>query len=155
MGKQRSGWVNLLLNIALVIFGLSVMVLLYGFVTRVFVPRSDPARESNPAGLVGDIIQVEVRNGCGVAGLAAEMTLYLRRQGFDVVEMGDYSTFDLERSMVVDRVGNLDAARKVAASLGLSEENVKQELRPDYYLDASVVIGKDYASLKPFEKEEE
>lgn len=154
MSEHRSSWLNGLLNLTLVVLGLAVIVLLYALVTRQVQPRTDPVRAETPAELVGDIIQVEVRNGCGVSGLAALATQHLRRHGFDVVETGDFRSFDQERSTVVDRVGNLDAAKRVAAALGIPEAQVQQEIRPDYYLDASVIIGKDYASLLPFEEQE-
>lgn len=150
MSKERGAWTNWLMNVALLALGLVVLVLVYGLVTRSFTPRTDPVREANPANLVGDILQVEVRNGCGVSGLAAEMTRFLRNQGFDVVEVGDHTVFDLEQSVVVDRVGDLEAAKKVAASIGLPEDRVKQDISQDYYLDASVIIGKDYETLTPF-----
>lgn len=140
------------MNIGLVLAGLVVVVLLYALVTRTLAPRVDPNRGDNPAGLVGEILQVEVRNGCGVSGLAAGMTKYLRRKGFDVVEVGDHSTFDVAHSMVIDRVGDLEAAKKIAVVLGIAEENVHQEISEDYYLDASIVIGKDYEALIPFQE---
>ena len=124
--------------------------MLYALGVRLLAPRVDPRREANPAHLVGDIIQLEVRNGCGVDGVAARTTRYLRRHGFDVVEMGDYTSFDVPYSLVIDRVGDLEAARKVAAVLGIPEERVRQQIQPDLFLDASVIIGKDYAQLAPF-----
>lgn len=154
MSERRSSWLNGLLNLALVVLGLAVITLLYALVTRHVQPRADPVREEKSAELVGDIIQVEVRNGCGVSGVAAVTTQHLREYGFDVVETGDFRSFDQERSVVVDRVGNLEAAKKVAAALGISEAQVQQEIRPDYYLDASVIIGKDYGSLLPFRRQE-
>ncbi|ARA94596.1 MAG: LytR family transcriptional regulator [Bacteroidetes bacterium] len=144
-----------LLNVALVLLGLLTLVLLYALVTRAFTPRVDPGREDNPAHLVGEIIQVEVRNACGIDGLAAETTRYLRRRGFDVVEVGDHTSFDLEHSLVVDRVGDPAAAQKVANALGISADYIVQDINLDYYLDASVLIGKDYASLTPFSSNED
>ena len=137
----------------LLALGVVVAVLLYGLVTRMVAPRVDPIREENPARLVGDIIQVEVRNGCGVAGLAQKTTMYMRRHGFDVVDVGDYTSFDNDHSMVIDRVGDLESAKKVAAVLGIPEERVLQDIQPDYYLDATIVIGKDYESLRPFDED--
>jgi hypothetical protein len=80
--------------------------------------------------------------------------MYLRRRGFDVVEVGDYRSFDEERSKVIDRVGDLETARKVANALGIPEDQVLQEIRLDYFLDATIVIGKDYATLRPFDDQE-
>lgn len=143
-----------LLNMALVVFGVAVVVLLYALGARMLSSRTDPLREENPAALVGDIIQVEVRNGCGVSSLAAEATRYLRHRGFDVVDVGDHTSFDVAQSMVIDRVGNLAAARKVARAMGIPEDRVVQDLKPEYYLDASIIIGKDYRSLTPFREAE-
>lgn len=150
MGSRRSRWASLSMNALLFVLGVVVIVLAYSLVTRAFAPRADPARERDSGELVGDIIQVEVRNGCGVSGVAAETTLYLRRMGFDVVEVGDFSNFNEAHSKVIDRVGDLASARKVAAALGIPESRVEQEIRPDYFLDASVILGKDYDALRPF-----
>lgn len=155
MGSARSRWSGLLLNTLLAVLGVILIVLVYGFATRFLTPRNDPARETNPAQLIGDIIQVEIRNGCGVAGLAAEATMYLRRRGFDVVEVGDHTSFEEAHSFVVDRVGDMESAMKVAHALGIPEERVVQEIRLDYYLDASVVLGRDYATLRPFSEGED
>ena len=143
-----------LFNLALVVLGGVVLVLLYAFITRSFSQPADAARVENPAGLVGTIIQVEVRNSCGVSGLAASMTHYLRRQGFDVVEVGDDVTFDRVRSVVVDRVGDRAAAEKVAQALGLAPDRIVEDIQPDYFLDVSVLIGKDYQKLKPFSEDQ-
>lgn len=154
MGSGRFRWSGITLNVVLVVLGLAAIFLAYGMVTRFAAPRVDPHRESNPAHLVGEIIQVEVRNGCGISGLAARTTMFLRRRGFDVVEVGDHTSFDEEFSTVIDRVGDLESAAKVANALGIPEERIEQEIRPDYFLDASVVIGRDYESLRPFLEEE-
>jgi len=150
MGKRRTGWSNVVLNGTLVVLGLLVLVLLYALVRSNVLPAADATDPAEPAESNGDIIQVEVRNGCGVSGLAEGMRQFLRQEGFDVVEVGNHSSFNQAKTLVVDRVGNLEAARRVAASLGLSEERVKQELRQDYFLDASIIIGQDYATLVPF-----
>ena len=148
--KKTTKQNNLLLNVFLVIATLALGVMLYALLMRSFSPKVDPVRSDNPQALLGDIIQVEVRNGCGISGLAAELTDYLRRQGFDVVEVGDYNSFDVEYTMVYDRSGNREAALALARSLGLPEDRVLQELRPEFYLDASVVIGLDYNQYDPF-----
>lgn len=151
MASSRSRWSGIATNVALALLGVVVILLAYGMATRFFTPRVDPMRSANPAQLIGEIIQVEVRNGCGVTGLAARTTMYLRRHGFDVVEIGDHSSFDVATSKVVDRVGDMASAVKVANALGIPEDQVLQEIRQDYYLDASIIIGKDYETLRPFD----
>ena len=56
-----------------------------------------------------------------------------------------------EASMVLDRVGDTRSALKVARALGIPDERVREEINTDYFLDASVVIGLDYRSLRPFQ----
>jgi hypothetical protein len=48
---------------------------------------------------------------------------------------------------VVDRIGDLAAARRVARSLGVADNNVIQQINPDYFVNVSVIIGEDFAGL--------
>jgi len=41
-------------------------------------------------------------------------------------------------------------AKRVAQALGISEKYVIQQMNSNYFLDATVVIGKDYEELLPF-----
>jgi len=153
MAPWSSRLTNGLLNVALAVGGLSVLVLLYALATRTLFTGPSPERPApDSSELVGSIIQVEVRNGAGVDRLAERTTQYLRDRGFDVVDVGDYSSFDQEHSVVIDRIGNLEAAQNVAEALGIPSERVRQDLKPQYYLDASVVIGRDYEQLRPFQE---
>ncbi len=138
-----------MLNIGLFIVGLVLLMLLYALVTRFAFPRVETAREQNPAELVGTIIQVEVLNGCGVAGVAEKGMRYLRSEGFDVVSTGNHTSFDVTQTQVLDRVGNTAAAEAVAQSLGIPPERVREALDTNSYLDVSVIIGNDYTTL-PF-----
>ena len=52
--------------------------------------------------------------------------------------------------MVIDRTGNMQSAYKVAAALGIDKKNVIQQVNDNYFLDVSLVIGKDYNKLKPY-----
>lgn len=151
MSVWQTRFGNSLLNAALLVGALSVTVLLYALASRTVFPGPDPERPaSDSSALVGSIIQVEVRNGAGVADLASQTTQYLRDRGFDVVDQGNYSTFDQQKSIVIDRIGNMEAAREVAEAMGIPRSRVEQKIRPEYYLDASVIIGHDYEQLRPF-----
>ena len=101
-----------------------------------------------------DHVQVDVRNGCGESGLAARMSLYLRDQGFDVVEAGNHERTGEQASYIADRVGNTQAAERLALAVGLATERIRAEIRNDYLLDATLVIGCDYAALRPFSDDE-
>jgi hypothetical protein len=94
------------------------------------------------------VIQLDVLNGCGAKGAGVKFTGFLRTSGFDVVEMKNYKTFNVAQTLVIDRIGNLAQARRVAQALGVAEKNVIQQINPDYFVDVSVVIGADYASLR-------
>ncbi len=95
-------------------------------------------------------IQIEVLNGCGVAGVADTLTDYLRNHNFDVVQIGNYISYDVEKSIVIDRTGNMVNAYKVADTLGIDHKNVIQQMNSNYFLDVSLIIGKDFNNLKPF-----
>lgn len=152
MAKEEGRSGSALLNVSLIVLGLFVFILLYAFIARITTPRAEAHRDADaPPHLIGEIIQVEIRNACGVPGLAGEARQYLRAYGFDVVEVGDHSTHDLEQSVVIDRSGDLRAAQNVARAMGIPEDRVVQEIRESYYLDASVLLGQDYASLRPFQ----
>jgi hypothetical protein len=99
----------------------------------------------------GQIIQIDLLNGCGVNGAASRFTNYLRARGYDVVEMKNYKTSDVKESLVIDRTGNVETAKKVAYALGVKEKNIIQQINQNYFVDVSVVVGKDFSALKPYQ----
>ncbi|GAB4131737.1 MAG: hypothetical protein Fur0015_05490 [Ignavibacteriales bacterium] len=103
--------------------------------------------ENNSNDTVSEIIQVEVLNGCGVSGIAERFTDYLRANKCDVVSSSNYSDYDVPRTIVVDRIGNRANAKYVADILGV--KNIVTEINKDYFLDVSVIIGRDFNQLKP------
>ncbi len=142
--KLRRLGFNALIGILLLVLG----ILAYSFVERNLL--SPPVDPTKPDARAGKIIQIDLLNGCGIPRAASHVTGYLRARGFDVVEIRNYKTFDVRESLVIDRSGNRELARKVAYALGVDEKNIIQQLNPDYFVDVSVVVGKDYASLKPY-----
>jgi len=133
-------------GVILLLFAL-VLYLSYELIMRHFV--RPPVQTERAGEESGEVIQIDVLNACGIDGAASRMTSYLRSRGYDVVEMRNYKTFDIEESLVIDRIGNLDNARRVAYALGIGKENVIQQISEDYYVDVSVLIGKDFGQLKP------
>jgi hypothetical protein len=137
----------LTLNILIAILVVLVGVLSYSLLARqVFQPPVDTRRSGITS---GEPIQLDVLNGCGASHVATSFTSYLRSRGYDVVELRNYKTFDVEESLVIDRAGKRENAEKVAYALGIKKKNIIQQLNQDYYVDVSVVIGKDFSSLKP------
>lgn len=146
---------NLFLNVGLGLLVVVAVVLIYALIDGAGTGRPDPRRQVNPDSLLGGIIQVEVLNGCNVSGLAGDMTVHLRDLGFDVVHTGNHSRNDVEETVVIDRTGNMDAAREVAEALGLSEDRIRTEVDEDLYLDATVILGLDYQTVEPFARASE
>jgi hypothetical protein len=144
--KRRNEPRTLFLNALIVILVVVVAYLAYSLIDRHVI---SPPVESLRPGTAGQIIQLDVLNGCGIDGAASTVTGYLRARGFDVVEIRNYKTFDVVESMVIDRRGDLKTAERVAYALGINKKNVVQQISQDYYVDVSVVVGKDYHSLKP------
>jgi hypothetical protein len=120
------------------------------FLGYLFYAEGRKQPEPAPAPVVpSKVIQLDVQNGCGAKGAGAKFTQFLRASGFDVVDVKNYSSSRVARTLVIDRLGNLTAAKKVAAALGVAESNVIQQINPDYFVAVSVVIGEDYPSLNP------
>lgn len=98
-----------------------------------------PATGDDPA---GQVIRVQVQNGCGVGGAGIKLASLLRRAGgFDVIDIGNADAFDFERTVVVDRTGDGVAARAVARALG-DPPIVKQRQAGRSYA-VTVIVGYD------------
>lgn len=93
-----------------------------------------------------DSITVEVLNGTDREGLAVDVTRLLRSRGIDVVAIGN-ARESSERTRVLARRGDVDAARRVARAL----EQGQPELEPDSlrFVDVTVIIGADFATELP------
>ena len=144
---QDSSSNNLFLHAAIGFLSLLLILLLLAVVTRVIFPRIQNERVEKNAQLISDIIQLEVLNGCGVPGIANAYTSVLRKNGFDVVETGNFDHFDVPNTMVISRSGVMTNARRVADALGIDQVHVIREESPDFFLDVTVVIGQDYETL--------
>jgi hypothetical protein len=110
------------------------------------LPEPD-AREAPPAASVpapAARVRVEVLNASGRPGLAREGTRILRDAGFDVVSFGNAEGYSPDSSLVLDRAGRIETARRVADAVGIR----RVQARPDanLYLDATVVLGRDWRS---------
>ncbi|MFC2131566.1 LytR C-terminal domain-containing protein [Bacteroidota bacterium] len=134
-----------LLSIVILIFVISI------FFRFVIGPPIDPTLDENIEKLsVEEVIQVNVLNACGVKGLAATTRNYLRARGFDVVDIGNYKS-EVDTSFVIDRMGDISSAKKVAYALGISDSLVISKIDSNLFLRGSVILGRDYKRLKPFQ----
>ncbi|MDX2183795.1 MAG: LytR C-terminal domain-containing protein [Gemmatimonadaceae bacterium] len=85
---------------------------------------------------------VEVLNASQVRGLGRRATLFLRDAGYDVVYTANDPAADtpLDSSVVIDRTGHPEWAKRVAKALGAATV----ETRPDSlrYVDLTVRLGR-------------
>lgn len=101
-------------------------------------------KEETKAQNVQQLIQVEVLNGCGVAGVGDALTDILRKKGIDVVKTGNYRSFSVDNTFIIDRIDNYQTAYKVADSLNLDKKFIITEINKALFIDLTIVIGKDF-----------
>lgn len=135
------------LNAVIGFLSLLLCLLLVGLFARVVYPRIQSQRTGANSELISDVIQLEVLNGCGVAGVASEFTSALRKNGFDVVETGNFEHYNMQKTTIISRTFDKKNAKRVAEALGIDPAQIVIEASENYYLDATVVIGADYKSL--------
>lgn len=136
-------------------FGIANVILIVSLAANFFVSPEDQSNSSNSPEhhvVKNQQITVEVLNACGVKGLAYEVTQFLRDKKFDVVEFGNYAGgFDLDKSFVFDRVSlDNENAERVGKALGVNNKQIKPQLDNSRQLMVSVLVGKDFKSLKVY-----
>jgi len=139
---------NIFLNVIIVLLTGLIIFMSYSLFTKITTLASGDDEEDENK--LPGIIQLEVMNGCGITGVAEKFTNYLRQNNFDVVQVGNYKSFSIDNTLVVDRTGNKNNALRVAEVLGIDSKNVIQQINNDYFLDVSLIIGKDFNRLNPY-----
>ena len=96
-------------------------------------------------------IKVEVLNGCGIKGIAAKASDFLRKQQVDVVRSDNADKYDYLKTTIIGRNENFESLKIVAESLGLSVDNktnIKHEPDESLGVDVTVILGKDIVDFK-------
>jgi len=93
-------------------------------------------------------LQIEILNGCGVSGIAAQFTDYFRARGFDVIRTENYETFNVLETVVIDRRDNRENSLRIAEALGLDESRILIEVNETIFFDATIILGKDFRQLE-------
>lgn len=143
--KQFISWSMVLVVVCATLGGI------WYFIWRLFVnPSVDASVDQRLRRTKSDyVIQVSVLNASGVQGLAKQTMLYLRRRGFDVVETGN--TGLIEKSRIIDYVGDTVSALRVAQAIGLEKKDIYVQIDSSLFLRCAVVVGKNYSTLKVFQ----
>ena len=109
-------------------------------------PEADVAPVKSIASPTGRVI-VEVLNGTPRQGAARTATRMLRRQGLDVVFLGNADSV-ADSTRVIVRRGDSAGARYVAQALGAGKVVVKTDTFRR--VDVSVILGDDFRPRLPF-----
>jgi Na+-transporting NADH:ubiquinone oxidoreductase subunit NqrC len=144
--KSKKSPSGIILNIFIVMLAGIVLFMSYSIYLKVSSSNASTPEDQQRA---AEIVQLEVLNGCGTAGIAEKFTDFLRTRNFDVVSRGNYRSFDIDNSFVIDRTGNVANAEKVADVLGINRKYIVQQTSNEYFLDVSLVIGRDFNNLTP------
>ncbi len=144
--NAKDSSINIFLNVVMFFLAAIIIYLVYSIFIKVSGNNPETKEEKLTA---SEIIQVEVLNGCGISGVADRFTDYLRNNNFDVVNVSNYITRDISNTLVIDRRGNKANAVKTARMLGVKPDHVIQQINEDYFVDVTVVVGKDCNILTP------
>ncbi|MCP5064567.1 MAG: LytR C-terminal domain-containing protein [Ignavibacteriae bacterium] len=144
----KSSTYNIFYNIIIFFLLVLIVYLSYSAYLKIIHKTSEAELDQNVE-VASEIIQMDVLNGCGIAGVADRYTDFLRAHNFDVVQIGNYISFEVDETFLIDRIGNKANALKVAEAIGIENVKVIQQLNDNYFLDVSLVIGKDYYKLIP------
>ena len=146
------GWITLLLFLLLGLFVLSIYLGSLedtdrrGEVQTVSVELTPDAIVPTP-----ESPTLVVWNGCGRDRLAARVSRWLRRQGFDVFETENADRMDYRLTLVVARSRNVEAAQAVAdrlrEKLGVGLRITQQVEFPRS--DVLLILGNDFPDSLP------
>ena len=100
-------------------------------------------KANTEAGAFAPVFRVEILNASGEKDLAAQVTKYLRKKGFDVINFGTYGSVE-EQTKIVNCSGNTEAARAVRSALGLDSHEIYSKSGSGNVAEVSVVLGGDF-----------
>lgn len=144
--STKDSTLNIFLNIALFFLAAIIIYLLYSIFVKIS-GNELPSKEDDIK--ASEIIQVEVLNGCGISGVGERFADYLRNNNFDVVNVSNYTSRDISNTLIIDRRGNSANAKKTAKILGVKPEKIIVQLNDDYFVDVTIIVGKDCNILTP------
>jgi hypothetical protein len=137
--------------IVAVILAILCAILLIAFIRQIFlsppVQAGVPAFKRRTASEL--VIQLSIQNASGAQGIARKAMDYYRARGFDVVEIKNARKLE-DISYVIDLVADTASAHNVAYAAGIPDSLIVHDIDSSLYLRASLILGKNYKSLKPF-----
>ncbi len=144
-----------LFSIGLWALGLVNALLIFSFVSKHFLTGDERMLNVSEEvdGSLPIVVKIEVLNGCGVPGLAKKWADHLRTAGFDPVNVTNYDSNSIPRTIIYDRESNAcKNAIAVAKSLGLPKEYVAYQQSDQRMVAVTVIIGQDHDQFDIAEK---
>lgn len=86
--------------------------------------------------------RIQVLNGCGTDGIAHLISEYLRRNNFDVKNIGNAKNWNYPETLVISRINDTTIASQVATVLNSSNLVLIKNEEESY--DVTVIVGPDY-----------
>lgn len=151
--KSKSKIGKYFFSVSIGLIGIIVVFMFASLIMRIFVYKPiDPSFTDISQGREKkEIIQINILNACGKPGIAREAKIFMRKRGFDVVEVGNYDSI-VTYSCIFDRVGDINSSLKVAKAIGIADTLVFTNIDSMLFLRSSVIIGEDFLELKPFQR---
>jgi hypothetical protein len=93
----------------------------------------------------GDIVvSLEILNGTPSAGLASRTAQVFKSYGYSISSVGNADRSDYEQTVVIDRKGNMNAARKAAELIQCENIHTDPGANPDEAVDVLIILGRDF-----------
>jgi anionic cell wall polymer biosynthesis LytR-Cps2A-Psr (LCP) family protein len=99
---------------------------------------------SQPSGVEDSSVTVEVLNGTATPGLAARAREVFLSYDLDVPEARNADNDGYEYTVVVDRAGEVETARRVAEIIGCTRVQSRPAESADRGVDVTVILGRDF-----------
>lgn len=88
------------------------------------------------------VVSLEILNGTTINGLARRTRELYESFGFDVVSFGNAESTGIERTVVIDRRGNVGLAERAAEII--RAPRVVSDVTPDSSADVTIILGRDF-----------
>jgi polyisoprenyl-teichoic acid--peptidoglycan teichoic acid transferase len=99
---------------------------------------------SQPSGVVDASVTVEVLNGTATPGLAARAREVFLSYDLDVPQPRNADHEGYEYTLVIDRAGSLETARRVADIIDCTRVQSQPDEGTDRGVDVTVILGRDF-----------
>lgn len=117
---------------------------------RALVDEMFASGTNNHRRVPGESAKIEVLNGAGVPGLAAQMAALLKEQGFEVVAIENADRGDYAETLIIDYANNTQTVALLAQLLNVAERNIRKETSGQSGAgNLRIIVGRDFVVPAP------